>query len=181
MTNHTSHTSQIDNQLEKSLNQLEALLRQQITTHESLLGILVRKRQALVTANHLVMNECTVRESDLIKMIAQCEKSRLALVGDITLKLDAKAQSPFTMLELAEHLPEPNRGRLLMLRLELRERIQNVQKETGIARRASESLLRHVHGIIQVIGTACTGVSTYGQQGARHQAATAVSTFNTTA
>lgn len=171
----------VDTQLEKSLNQLEALLRQQITTHESLLGILIRKRQALATANHLVMNECTVRESGLIKTIADCEKARLAIVGDITLKLDANATAPLTMIQLAELLPEPNRGRLLVLRLELREKIQTVQKETGVARRASESLLRHVHGIIQVIGTACTGVSTYGQQGARHRSATAVSTFNTTA
>lgn len=172
---------QMTNQLEKSLNQLEALLRQQITTHESLANILVRKRQALMTANHVVMNECTVRESDLLKQVAQCEKARLSLVGELSLMVDANAKEPLTMLQLAEHLPEPNRGRLLVLRLELRERILTVQKETGIARRASETLLRHVHGIIQVIGTACTGVSTYGQQGSRHRAATAVSTFNTTA
>jgi hypothetical protein len=38
-----------------------------------------------------------------------------------------------------------------------------------------------VHGLVQMIGTACTGVSTYGQQGTHHRAATAVSTFNATA
>lgn len=173
--------AEMNNQLEKSLNQLETLVRKQIASHEEMLGLLVRKRQALQTANMMVMNECTLRESQMVKVIGDCEKQRLELLADITLKLDVTAGQPLTMLQLAEHLSEPARGKVLVLRMELRERIAAVQKETGIARRASESLLKHVHGMIQMIGTTCTGVSTYSQLGAPTKAATAVSTFNMTA
>lgn len=171
----------MDNTLEKSLHHLEALLNTQIASHETLLGIMLRKRQALQTANVQVMNDCTLRESEQVKLIAQTETQRLELVARITLMLDPQAAAPMKLLELAERLPEPYRGRVLVLRMKLRERMENVQRETGVARKASESLLRHVHGLVQMIGTACTGVSTYGQQGTHHRAATAVSTFNATA
>lgn len=171
----------MDNQLEKKLNQLQDLLRTQIKAHEDLLGILVCKRQALQQADMAMMNDCTLRESRLVAAIGETEKQRLAMLGDITLSIDAQASQPWTMLQLAEKLPEPMRGKLLVLRLELRQRIEHVQKETGVARRASETLLKHVHGIVQLIGTACSGVSTYSHKGGHHQKTTAVSTFNMTA
>lgn len=171
----------MDNQLEKKLNHLQDLLRRQIKLHEDLLGMLVCKRQALQSANMPLMNDCTLRESKLVTEIGQCEKTRLEMLGEVTLMLDGKAAQPLTMMQLAQKLPEPMRGKLLVLRLELRQRIEHVQKETGVARRASEALLKHVQGIIQVIGTACSGVSTYSQKGGHHQKTTAVSTFNMTA
>ncbi len=171
----------MDDMLEKSLHQLEKLLNRQIASHETLLGIMLRKRQALQTANHVVMTECTLQESEQVKLIAQTEKERLDLVARITLMVDPASQAPLKMLDLAQRLPEPAQGRMLMLRLKLRERMENVQRESGVARKASEALLRHVQGLVQMIGTACTGVSTYSQQGMPHRAATAVSTFNATA
>lgn len=171
----------MDNAQEKSVNQLEALLRTQIASHESLLELMSRKRMAMQMANPAVMAECTLQEAQLVQVIGQCEKERLTHVADLTLLLDPDASEPLSLMDLAQKLPEPTRGRLLTLRLELRRRMERVRVESGVMAKASQSLVRHVQGLIQMIGTACTGVSTYNPQGGRHQAATAVSTFSATA
>lgn len=167
--------------LEKSLNQLEALLRREIVAHETLLSIMFRKRQAMQAASHEKMSQCTLEESAQVKLIADSEKQRLELVAHITLLLDPVAPAPMKMHDMAHRLPEPMRGRLLVLRMELRKRMEKVQQEAQVAKRACDALVNHVHGIIQMIGANCTGVSTYGQQGQPHKRATAVSTFNMTA
>jgi hypothetical protein len=156
-------------------------MNRQIASHETLLGIMLRKRQALQLANHVMMTECTLQENEQVKVIAQTERERLDLVGRITLMIDPQAKAPMKLLDLAQRLPEPTQGKILMLRLKLRERMENVQRESSVARKASETLLRHVQGLVQMIGSACTGVSTYSQQGLHHRSATAVSTFNATA
>jgi hypothetical protein len=171
----------LDKNLEKGLAALEAILREQLALHEQMLAVLLQKKSALARADHAGVTALLQQENRHVQTVSNLEKTRLALVGDLTLLLDPGAAAPLRLPELAERLPEPARGRLLVLRGQVRQRMERVRDEAGLARRATESLVRHMHGLVQSIGSVVTGVGTYGRAGAPPRAALAISTFNTTA
>ncbi len=160
---------------------LEQTLRQQLSLHSELLELLKRKRDVLRSSDtRAAIGLCTL-EHEKIQKIAELEKHRLELVAELTLSVDPQAKEPLSMSELADRLGEPARGRLLVLRHQLLERMKAVHYETGIVRRATETLSKHMNGIVQTIGALSAGVSTYGNRGAFPQSNTAVSTFSATA
>jgi len=167
--------------LDKQLNQLETILQSQLDAHEQLLALLHRKREALREAAHQRVLQCCELENEKVRVISELEKNRLAIVAELTQMLEPNAAQPLRLAELAERLPEPTRGRLLVMRSQLVQRMQQVQQQTRLTQRALESLHRHMQGLMQTVGSLCSGVATYSANGARPRAATAVSTFNTTA
>lgn len=167
--------------LEQHTAALESVLQQQVQAHEALLSLLERRRQAMRTADTRAVNELCALENEKVQAISELEKQRLTLVAKLTLAIDPTAAEPMRMGELAERLPEPARGRLLVLRHQLMQRMARVREASSVARRAAEALMKHVHGLVQTIGVLSTGVSTYSQQGQPPRQATAVSTINLTA
>jgi hypothetical protein len=167
--------------LDKTLAHLEQVLQQQLSAHEQLLALLQRKRQALREAAHTLVVQCCELENEKIRAISELEKARLELVGRLTQMCDPAATQPLRLAQLAEHLPEPARGRLLVLRGQLAARMEAVQGQTKITQRALESLHRHMQGLMMTVGSLCSGVATYSASGLRPRAATTMSTFSTTA
>jgi hypothetical protein len=167
--------------MEKELTQLEALLRQQLAAHEQLAGLVQRKLAALRAADHRQVTACCHAENQRLQAIGELEKERLKLVAQLSLLLDPQAPAPLKLAEVAERLPEPARGRLLVLRQQLRQRMEQVQRDSAVARSAASDLVRHMTGLVQSIGACMTGMGVYSRGGARPQAATAVSTFQATA
>lgn len=159
---------------------LEAVLRDQAAANHKLLGLMQRKREALRRADRdAVMDLCT-RENDLVRVVSELEKNRLSLVAELTLALNPAAREPLTLQALAQHLPEPVRGRLLVLRANLRKELEKAREEAGYARRATERLLGHMQGLIQSVGTMISGEGTYNPGAARPERAMNVSTFSAT-
>ncbi len=167
--------------MDKQLEQLEAILKQQTAAHEKLLTLLKRKREAVRTAQHEQVASLTHQENQAVQAISDLEKQRLALVGELTLIVDPAAKQPMRLAQLAQHLEEPTRGHLLVLRQELADRLKQTQQETAVAKRVTETLVRHMQGLIQTVGGAITGVGVYSRQGAVPKEALAVNTFNATA
>jgi hypothetical protein len=166
---------------EKQLAELEAVLNQQLAANEQLLGLLNSKRAALAAADQKRVVELCQHENIRVQLIGELEKRRMVLVAQLTLAVSPGAREPMRLSDLAERLAEPSRGRILLLRLRLRERMESVRRELGTAQRATEALVKHMQGLIQTISTAVTGIGTYNQVGRRPKAALAMSTFNTTA
>jgi len=166
--------------MDKKLHQLEEILLAEQTAHVRLRDLLEAKRQIMRRGDVAQLNDCSRRENQQLQEIASLEKQRLQTVADLTLNLDAAAPRPSTLLELAEHLPEPQRGRLLVLRQQLRQQVEAVAAQTGVVRRASETLLRHMQGLAASVGSALTQIGLYTRQGGRPVEALAVSTFHTT-
>lgn len=167
--------------VDKPLAQLEQVLAGLLAENEQLLSLLKHKRVALGSADYKQVTDCCRRENEQVQAISELEKRRLSLVGELTQLVDPAAAEPLRMVELAERLGEPARGRLLVQRVQLQERMEQARRETGVVQRATESLFKHMQGLIQTIGAVCTGVGTYGQTGSPPRAALSVSTFNTTA
>jgi len=147
------------------VRKLERVLAEQVGAHEKLLELLRGSREAMREADASKVATLAQRENGLLQRIAELEKQRLQLAADLTLKLEPGASEPRRLTELAERLPEPSRGRLLVLRQQLRERIEQVRHASAAAKRVSSSLLQHMQGLVQTINVAMTGGGTYGREG----------------
>lgn len=166
--------------MERELNQLEQVLREQLAAHEHMSALLDQKLAALRRADHAQVARLAQEENAQVQRLAELEKQRLNLVAGLTLAVEPGAPEPMRMAQLAERLQEPVRGKLLVLRAELRKRMEEVQKRAAVARRAAETLVLHMQGLMQSITGALAGVSTYGRAGTVPVASAAVSTFSTT-
>ena len=166
--------------LEKTIGSLESVLHQQIKLHEQLYTLMNQKREAMRRGDNPGMHELCDLENEKVQAISELEKQRLQLVADLTLHVQPDAAAPMRMLELADALAEPTRGRLLVLRQQLLERMEQVREQSSIARRAAQSLVNHMQGILQTLGALSTGAGTYGQRGAPTVGGQ-VSTINVTA
>lgn len=171
----------MDKRLEQTIATLEGVLKQQIALHGDLLTLMSQKRDALASGRSQGLTETLELENQKVQAIGELEKRRLETVATLTLLVRPGATEPMKLDELIQHLPGPIADRVSAMRAQLRQRIEKVQQQTTVARRATESLMRHVQGLIQSIGSVSTGVSTYARGGRLNPTATAVSTFNLTA
>lgn len=167
--------------MDKQVARLESVLAQLDTAHGHLLSLLKSKREALRKAEPRQITQLTRQENEAVQVISELEKQRLELVGELTLAINPEATQPLRLLDLAERLDEPARGRLLVLRGQLKQRIEQTQQELAIVKKATGSLVRHMQGLVQTIGTALTGVGLYSSRGSLPQGAMAMNTFNATA
>ncbi len=153
--------------MEPQIAQIETILAQMIEEHDHLDRLLQRKRDALRVADHAQVAACTAQENQRVQAIAELEKRRMMLVGDVTLALDPGAQQPMSLRDVAERLSEPVRGRLLVRRQELRQRMIDVRQRAGVVQRATEALSQHMHGLMQTISGAVTGPGCVRPRGPR--------------
>jgi hypothetical protein len=163
------------------LAQLEDTLRQQIAAHEQLLSLMTLKREAIRSAQASRVAELVSQESAQLRIVTELEKRRLEQVAAATLAVDPSAAQPLRLGELALRLPEPARGRLLVLRQQARAKVEQVSQQAGVLREATTAVARHMQGLVQSIGGVLTGVPTYSAKGAPPRSATRVSTFVATA
>lgn len=171
----------MDKPTESSLNTLDRLCREQLGLHDELSELMDRKREALKSADADRMTELSDLENQRVQRLAEVEKMRLEVVARLTQRVKPDATEPMRMHELAACFPGPTGERLMSLRDELVGRMQTVQGKARQARAATESLLRHVSGVVQQVGAIATGVQTYGRTGHRPRAALAMGTFQMTA
>jgi len=138
--------------IHKHIPALETTLKQLTDRHEQLLSLMKRQRECLRLADTHGVSECSRLENSLVQAIGDLEKRRQELVAELTRAVDPSAAAPMRMRDLAEHLGEPARGRLLVLREQLRERITAVKEQSSVTRRATEALLNHMQGLVQTLG-----------------------------
>ena len=160
---------------------LESTLEQSVQRQDQLAGLLERKRLALRQGAVDEMNHLCSLEGSLVKAIGELERSRTQLVAALAKLLLPQAAAPVKMVDLAEALPEPHRGRLLVTRAKLVEAMTRVQQRSSVVRRASEALAQHVGGLIRTIGVVSQGGAAYGQTGRVQARPSRMSTLNLTA
>jgi len=166
--------------VDKHLNELEQQLRQLLTEHDALLMLLRRKREAVRQARPAVVEDCTQRENQRVQTIGRLEQARQQTVAAITQAIDPQATELMRLAAIAERIDEPQRGRLLVLQAQLRERMEQVRRESKIAAQAMQGLLHHVQGLMQMVVQTVGGGGVYSRRG--HVAASSghVSSFSTT-
>ncbi len=148
---------------------LEAVLRQLIACHGELLDLVRAQRTAFTLGNLHALRDAAGRESVVLQRARDLDRRR----RDLTLALlptpshgGASDGAP-RLLDVAASLPAVDRDRLVSLRDELLVVMHAVQRETTIARRATEALLRHTHGLLITLGQIARGSTHYAPRGGR--------------
>ncbi|MBI1367588.1 MAG: hypothetical protein GC162_02925 [Planctomycetes bacterium] len=167
--------------MDKWFDQFEHAMTLLFAEHEQLLLLVKRKQEAMRLAKPQLVTDCCAHENERVQKIAELEKRRQQVLGLLTQKLAPQSTKPMTLSEVAEHAGEPRRGRLLVMHRKLRALIEQIRRENDIARRATEGLLRHVTGVMQMVTAAVGGSGTYGRRGMSGAHATVVSSFSLTA
>ena len=165
-------------QIEPLISSLESTLQRSYQLHESLLELMIRKRKALAAGQSDAMIELCRLENEQVQQISELEKNRLEMVARLTQLIDPDAAQPLHMRDLAMRFPEPLRGRVLLQRQRLREKILQVKEQCSIAKCATEALMKHVQGLVQTIGTFAAVGASYSDRGGAPINATAVGTIN---
>jgi hypothetical protein len=171
----------MDEQLEQSVNGLEHTLGELLSLHEQLLQLMQEKRKLLRSGDAEGMTQLCQLENEKLQAVSEREKERLQWIGVLTERLQPEADEPMRLTEIAEALPEPARGRLLARRQQLRQRMEQVREQTSVARKATESLLNHVNGLVQTVTSLASHAATYDPSGGTPSGGAAVRTLNVTA
>jgi len=167
--------------LDKVIAELESVLHEELRGNEMMLDLLSRKRLALRAADRKAVRELAGEEHTRIQLLAETAKRRMAIAGQATLLLKPGSAEPLQLQALAEQIAEPSRGKLLVLRQQLRERMQEVRDQSQIIRNAMEALSTHMQGLMQTVGGTVSRSPTYTRRGTMPRPAVVLSTFNMSA
>lgn len=157
------------------------------SAHAEMIRTNAEHRRAIARADAGLLDRCAREQSAHASRLLEIDARRSALVRSVAtgLPLARAAQvgvmaprpvsnaggAPVTLRELAAWAPEPDRD-------ELAARVDRVRAVAGVAvadqavlRRASESLLAHMHSLVAQVARALSHSGTYARPGARPAAA----------
>ena len=138
---------------------LESVLTDLGAAHEELLSLVREHRKAISTGDAAMLQDCLMRQGMLGTRVAELEKSRRAIASSLTKKTSS------TIAELAALLPAEARPGIETAAARLRSVIATVQRENGIVRAATHTLIAHIDGLMQQVARALSHAGTYGRQG----------------
>ena len=176
------------------LTQLESLLHQELAQHAQLVGVLEQKRGALLKADPSRVTALCAQENACVQATSELAKQRMSLVADLALLVEPGAAEPEVIIcdEVTSALDQlVAEGILKLLDRLQRERglaymfithdLATVRSQTSVAQRATDSLVRHMQGVVQSLAAAMADVGVYSRAGRLPAAASKMSTFSATA
>ncbi len=162
--NSSAHPTNIKD-LGDEITLLEENLRCQLEGHRSLLACIARNREAIRQADmHQIQSICE-QKNEIAQHLSELEKQRLMIVGRLTEHLEPDAERPVSLDRIAAALEEPARGRFEVLAAELRAAIEHVRTASAVVRGATDTLARHMSGLMQTVQSVLGRAKVYGRRG----------------
>ena len=110
---------------------------------------LARQKDAMARGDAKLMHGLAKLQRETAAQIQTLDQLRARTAHKLTGFLDPGAAAPLRIAELAERLPEPDRGRLLVLRQKLTAEVEATRESTAVARTAATALSNHVGCLLQ--------------------------------
>ena len=149
----------------------ETLLRM-TAFEEQLADCLGRQKTALATGDTKLMHALARLQAETIEQLRTLDELRARTALKLTgFLVSPPPAEPLSVAEIAEHLPEPDRGRLLVLRNQLRDRATEARRLVAVAQSAGTALAGHVGRLVQHLDHRATGGAAYAPTGRPAQAA----------
>lgn len=148
--------------LVEALREALAELRREYEALESLAD---RRRDAVSRADLKAISECIGSENEVVQRIASAEQRRREAASALSERFGLEDAESAPVSRLAEHLDEHERADLLAAADDLRSVIRRVQQKNSAARRAAETLARHMQGLLRAAEHWFSHAGTYGKQG----------------
>lgn len=145
---------------------LAALLTEFLEANVALHANLVEQREAVRAAQPQRARQLTEAHAHLVTKLAAIDQRRRELVVTLSKSLALPRVSRATTLtDLARHLPEPDRTRVLSLAEKVRERVGLVHHESASLRAAARTLAAHMEGLMRHVGRQLTSAGVYSPRG----------------
>lgn len=142
---------------------LEHVLAEMVVAHERLGELAVEHRAAIRSMRPEAIREVVTRTGEALRHVAALDDERRTLLG-VRDTPGSSGATP-TVREVAALMREPFRSRVLELGERLRGLIALVAERHAALRRASESLLAHMQGIMHLVSAELSGTGTYTPRG----------------
>lgn len=154
--------AQVDSALARGLEKVLT----DLTAQYERLALLARVRMdAMRRANTAALSACIAEESAAIQLIAEIDKRRVRLVGELAKRLSSPAGIGTSLTWIAERLPANLAEGILQRAQRLRELMSEVRDQNQVASVVAERLSRHMEGLWAQVAGSLNHSRTYGRMG----------------
>ncbi len=147
------------------IDELEQILRQLVVHYEQLHSLANLHLEAIRKADVDQLSVCIAQENRIIQAVAESEKRRLHVVGDIADILGSPEESQTTMSWIAERIRGDRGSRLAAMARHLRSVIAAMSEVNTAARQAAETLAKHMDGLMRSVARELNHAKTYSNRG----------------
>ena len=147
------------------IDELEQILRQLVVHYEQLHSLANLHLDAIRKADVDQLSVCISQENQIIQAVAESEKRRLHVVGDIADILGSPEESQTTMSWIAERIRGDRGSRLAAMARHLRSVIAEMAEVNAAAREAAETLAKHMDGLMRSVARELNHAKTYSSRG----------------
>ncbi len=145
--------------------ELSGLLGELVGLYEQIKTMGERRLDAIRSADARGLAACVRGENELVQRVAEAEKTRLRVVGGLSEALGAPGAGETTMGWLAQRVDGPRSDELGGLAATLRRLMGEVMQLNTVARRATETLSRHMEGLMREVKRTMNHAQVYGRGG----------------
>ncbi len=159
------------------------LLTEYIAQQRAQLQATLAHRQALSTGDTAAIARCTGLQRQSAQALLDLDAKRAALIrtivhGNIPLRaalaITDRAAPPITIRQLIARCPANTQTQLTTLATELRTLALESAREQSTLRAAAQSLVGHMHGLMERVGRALSHTGNYRRPGAANTAGAVV-------
>jgi hypothetical protein len=150
--------------LEEGFKRLEELLREQRALYLELDALVARQRHAVQRADVKDLMAASARERELVEAIRLIDERRVELARAIGAEVGMVSEQPLALSDLLDY-SGPRRPALVAIADELRKLVVAVKAASGVVRVATESLSRHMQGIVQTVEAGFNNAGVYERAG----------------
>ncbi len=152
--------------LKRAVGMLEAILVRQTELHREMLSLADDKRDAIVKGDLEKLEKTVSEEKKLVARVEEEEKRRLAVLPLVRSGLDLD-DSVEKLADVFAHLPEPERGRMLGVRDNLKEVLEACQIKTRHNAELLKTSLEHIETFLRSLSDAASHDANYRKDGKR--------------
>lgn len=157
------------------VGELEGLMRELVVLYEQLATMSEKHLEAIRAADAHGLAACVRSENALVQRVAEAEKTRIRVVGGLAEALGAPGKGETTMRWIASRVDGSGSDRLSDLAVRLRGLMGRVAETNAVARRASETLAKHMEGLMREVARELNHAQVYGRTGCVESGARVVS------
>lgn len=149
---------------DKMVNKLIAHLEELTKNYRSLLEVVRKEKECLLSADIEVLNECNKQKDLVLYRLRQIDNHRDRTARELANMIGADAQHP-RLLELAQKLGGESGEKLRVIHSTLDLLIKRISELNKENEQYAQSALQHLNGAIEEVKDSLSGKGGYAKQG----------------
>lgn len=151
--------------LRVSADELLGYLTSLHTSLAALVTLAHEKLDALRRADSRALQECALREEELIRRVVLGSRKRDALFARVAQGLQQQSGRKLTLAELTDALPEPQKSTLRARSVALRNAAAELQQKNRVIAKVARNLHSHIRGVFAEVAKLAQESEVYGAKG----------------